>query len=93
MLFSFFEILPIYYLLFSVQSTGQFFTYEIIKEVSLEGTDGVPGRLPQDAYLACRLIHTENKQGPKDSERTFDCPSNCLETFRQKAHSRKELSP
>ena len=56
--------------------TRSVFLYEIIKEVSLEGTDGVPGMLPQDAYyyLACKLIHTENKQGPKDSGRTFDCP-------------------
>ena len=84
MFFYFFAILPIYYLLFSVQSPGQFFIYEIIKEVSLEGTDGVPGMLPQDAYyyLACKLIHTDNKQGPKDSGRTSDCPSNFLETFR-----------
>ena len=61
-----------------------FLYYEIIKEVSLEGTDGAQGRLPRGVYyyLACGLIQTENKQGPKDSGRTSDCPSNCLETFR-----------
>ena len=33
---------------------------------------------PTCATWVCRLFQPEGKKGPKDSERTFELPHNCL---------------
>ena len=54
---------------------------------------GEQNLLPLNVSLACGLFQAENNQGPKDSERNFDLPLNCLKNIDKGPITAIDLSP